>query len=219
MWKGLISRVFAREVSKMLEPDRNIEKQLSITEVKKMAEDYRKLLINEYNIDYEKQQEVAANDVELEYLISINKICNDCILLLNDPFERVSFIDIIAEQINELAPKTLKFMDNLELENDFFQQRMLDLVAPYLDLTKVLFNNEEDLKGIVGYLILHLDSGSEVVESLEVVLNDFINIMMEIKLKIKEAFIEIKQFQIVSYSAVGEVGEIDFGKYTVEYLI
>lgn len=221
MWKKLFygaSKKVANDVSRAYGQEK--KQQLLQGKEKKLVDDYRRELIDEYKLDTERQQEVKEIDDRLDYLVSSNNMCNNCILFLKNPFERIELVEVILNNLEELRPRTLSMIEEAEYENDYYQERILETVTPCVNLSNIIVgNNEEDSIGFIGIIESCDEFESEDNEEFEKVLLSTIEFVLNTKNQIREVFEETKKVQIVQYFAYGETGEVDFGIYTIDDLL
>lgn len=221
MWKKLFynaSKMVANDVSREYAKDK--KKQLLQNKEQGLAEQERRQIIAEYQQDYERQQEVKEIDERLAYLIDTNGMCNNCLFLLERPFERLDIVDAIINNIENLRPRTLELLDSAEFENDYYQQIIMSTVTPFLNVSNLMFgdSDDEDSNGILGFFALYGESESDDIETLENLLISSIEFITDAKNQIREVFEETKKVQVVQYVAYDITGEVDFGIYTVDDL-
>jgi hypothetical protein len=218
MWKKLLygaSKQFADDASRIYAK----EKKKKMIESKKqtMNGSYKKQIIAEYQQDFKKQKEVKEIDVRLEYLIATNKFCNDSLTILQAPFDCIQLISQLQGKDEEMRLKNLDILHMVDFSsNEYFTNLINNTVDPYLTLSKMMFGEWNGDSGITGKILSNPNPNSDALTQL---LNGTMDLIYKIKNVIREVFEENKKPQIVRYSAYGETGEVDFGKYTIQDLV
>lgn len=220
MWKKLFydaSKRFANDVSRAYAKEK--KKQIIQNKEQKLIENYKRQIISEFQRDYKKQQDVKQTDERLEYLIAVNNMCNYALIVLEAPFESSGIINLMQDELEGLRLKTLDVLHMDDFKHAYFTQLISKTVDPFTTLSNVMFGNGQDLDGVIGILLSVKDSDQQNVEDLNRLLNETKNLVSQIKIHIRNVFEESKRSQVVSYSAYGETGEVDFGRFTINDLV
>jgi hypothetical protein len=211
MWKKLFNGAL-KHVSK----DENIIDEKN----NRNADIYRKEIINEFEQDFERQQQIKEVDEHLDYLIKTNNLCNYCLTLLEDPKGNSYIMDFIIDEVEFLQPKAIELLESGEFMSEEYQQIMIGIVSPFLDVSKIMMGDkeEENSNGVLGFYISFLNSEDENYELWDELRLNTSDFLYETKRRIRENFIENKSFQVTTYNAYGINGEVDFGYYTLDDL-
>jgi hypothetical protein len=219
MWKKLFygaSKKVANDVSKSV--GNEMKKKMVSNKEMRLADQYRKETIEEYERDDDFKENLQIINERLSFLIASNNVCNKCLEFLVAPFDNLSVVNEVLNELEILTPQASEFVDDLEFENEFIQGKIIKTVTPILTINKLMSGDTEDSNGILSYFTLFLETEENDTEDFEKVFSSAISLIYSVKEDIENAFIEDRKSQVVKYYAYGVQDEIDFGKYELEDL-
>ncbi|MCI1593387.1 MAG: hypothetical protein LKH79_23210 [Heyndrickxia oleronia] len=217
MWKGLFNAISKANKESKQYAEKMREEMLA-EKNRKAVEYYIQEIYDDYKNDTEQQRLVREVDEQLQYLVLTNQFCNHCIKLLKNPMENKGLLDTITSEIKKLHSKTAQFVESTEFKSNEYKQRILRLVTPYLEVSEIIFGNteeEEPSGGVMGFYVDVLNSGDNNWALWEELQYETIDFIENEKLRIKDAFLENKKFQVVTFGAYDTVGKVDFGTYSI----